>query len=45
MNTIAVIRDYRDTDYYNPYDDSIVPVFKKVKLLPIIPSVSYTWIF
>lgn len=45
MNTIAVIRDYRDTDYYNPYDDSLVPVFKKVKLLPIIPSVSYTWIF
>ncbi len=44
MNTIAVVRQYeivrKDTEYV-----SSRPVYKKLKLLPIIPSVSYTWIF
>ena len=35
LNTVAIRRDYRDGK----------PVFQKVKLLPIIPSVSYTWQF
>ena len=36
MNTVAIRRTYdRDSN----------PVFQKVKLLPIIPSVSYTWQF
>lgn len=40
MNTVAVRRDYDyDSDYYGR------PAFQKVKLLPIIPSVSYTWQF
>lgn len=43
MNTIAYVREYDDmlwdgTGYGKP-------VYKKIKLLPIIPSVSYTWIF
>ncbi len=47
MNTIAVIRDYADNDsYYDEYYTQVLkPVFQKVKLIPIIPSVSYTWIF
>ena len=36
MNTVAIRRSY--DKYYNP-------VFQKVKLLPIIPSFSYTWQF
>ena len=36
MNTVAVRR---------AYDNANRPVFQKVKLLPIIPSVSYTWQF
>lgn len=39
VNTIAVRRDYAAKD------QSGRPVFQKVKLLPIIPSISYTWIF
>lgn len=39
VNTIAVRRDYAAKDL------SGRPVFQKVKLLPIIPSISYTWIF
>lgn len=35
-NTIAIRRDITD------WGD---PVFKKVSLLPIIPSISYTWVF
>jgi hypothetical protein len=38
MNTVA-IRKSHSNDY--PYR----PIFEKVKLLPVIPSVSYTWIF
>ncbi len=47
MNTIAITRGYNDEtgvsadgSYY-----SSRPVFQKVKLLPIIPSISYTWQF
>lgn len=36
MNTVAIRRSY--DKHYNP-------VFQKVKLLPIIPSISYTWQF
>lgn len=36
MNTVAIRRTY---DNFNR------PVFQKVKLLPIIPSISYTWQF
>lgn len=36
MNTVAIRRTYNN---YNR------PVFQKVKLLPIIPSISYTWEF
>ena len=44
MNVIAVRRDYKYV--YSPYDASHVkPVFQKIHLLPIIPSVSYTWLF
>lgn len=40
MNVIAVRRDYSDLDY-----SGLRPVFQKVRLLPFIPSVSYTWEF
>lgn len=36
MNTVAIRRTY---------DNANRPVFQKVKLLPIIPSISYTWQF
>lgn len=36
MNTIAIRRKLTSSNQ---------PVFQKVKLLPVIPSVSYTWIF
>lgn len=36
INTVAVRRTYNDAGR---------PVFQKVKLLPIIPSISYTWQF
>lgn len=36
MNTVAIRRTY---DNYNR------PVFQKVRMLPIIPSISYTWQF
>ena len=36
MNTVAIRRSY---------DKNYNPVFQKVKLLPIIPSISYTWQF
>ena len=47
LNTIAVIRDYSDSKYYyNENGNLIYPnVFKKLRLIPIIPSVSYTWLF
>ena len=47
MNTIAIKRGYKDVYESTPEGVSYksVPVFQKVKLLPIIPSVSYTWEF
>ncbi|MDE6085495.1 MAG: TonB-dependent receptor, partial [Muribaculaceae bacterium] len=36
MNTVAIRRTYNKDNH---------PVFQKVKLLPIIPSISYTWQF
>lgn len=45
MNTVAVKRG--DIIVTRPGDNysSIEPVFKRVKLLPVIPSISYTWLF
>lgn len=50
MNTIAITYGY--SDYYTYATDSpwtvtynSRPVFRKLKLLPIIPSISYTWQF
>lgn len=47
MNTIAVRRDYAVDSYFDPSTGSftIRPEFQKVKLIPVIPSVSYTWLF
>ena len=52
MNTVAIVRDYQfenrvgydsDSGYWSITD--VKPVFKKLKLFPIIPSISYTWEF
>lgn len=47
MNTIAIKRGYKDGLVQTPTGSvwESHPVFQKVKLLPIIPSVSYTWQF
>ena len=50
LNTIAVRRDYADdyqwvTDQWGNQTMTLRPVFQKVKLIPVIPSVSYTWLF
>ena len=46
MNVIAVRRDYSNTMVPLPNGDfDYKPVFQKIRLIPIIPSVSYTWIF
>lgn len=46
MNTIAVDRDYSDSFVVgDKYEFISNPVFRKIRLIPIIPSVSYTWIF
>lgn len=50
MNVIGVRLDYSDYDYDiiqtpNGQQTTIKPVFQKIKLLPTIPSVSYTWLF
>lgn len=42
MNTITIVRDY-NFNYTNGF--SREPVYKKIKLIPLIPSVAYTWIF
>lgn len=42
VNTIGVIRDYKTSEGIG---ESLQPTFQKIKLLPIIPSASYTWIF
>lgn len=47
MNTVAIHRGHREVTERTP--DGMVktskPVFQKVKLLPLIPSISYTWQF
>lgn len=43
VNTVAVIRGSSKESIWNP--PYWKPVFQKVKLLPIIPSISYTWKF
>ena len=55
MNVMAVRLDYSDKDYmyYDgsygngnvSYTSSSKPVFQKIRLLPTIPSISYTWLF
>lgn len=47
MNTIAIKRGHKDVTEMTPNGVTIAskPVFQKVKLLPIIPSISYTWEF
>lgn len=47
LNTIAIRRSTREIVRITPdgINYTSVPVFKKVKLLPIIPSISYTWKF
>ncbi len=47
MNTLAVKRGTRDIIVSTPDEYSITfePAFKRVKLLPVIPSISYTWLF
>ena len=43
MNTIAVTREYRDELVDGQWQ--LIPTFQKIKLIPVIPSVSYTWLF
>lgn len=46
MNTVAIRRTYKVTGGSSWNSEMVVrPVFQKVKLLPIIPSISYTWQF
>ena len=51
MNTIAVRMDYSNSQFISAPDENgyysykMIPVFQKIKLLPTIPSVSYTWLF
>ena len=51
MNVIGVVRsEKRDYDDYVEIAPGVLttvskPVFKYLRLLPIIPSVSYTWLF
>lgn len=46
MNTVAVKRGFRNIVSEPGYHIvTSIPVFKRVKLLPIIPSFSYTWLF
>lgn len=44
MNTIAIVRDY-DSLRFPENNNYSKPVFKKLKLFPTIPSISYTWEF
>ena len=47
MNTIAIRRSYKIVMETTPSgtNSTLKPVFQKVKLLPVIPSISYTWQF
>ncbi len=47
MNVIGIKRGSKDKSYMTPegYVLDSKPAFQKIKLLPIIPSISYTWEF
>lgn len=47
MNTVAVKLGSRKVNVVKPNEiyTTTIPVFKRVKLLPVIPSISYTWLF
>ncbi len=54
MNTIAIVTGYKDgtgkwvettEGLWEYVQEHGKPVFQKLKLIPIIPSVSYTWLF
>lgn len=47
LNTVAVRRGTRDVAVSTPNEYYLTsePVFKQVKLFPVIPSISYTWLF
>ena len=52
MNTVAITTGYKDYSKYTQVGDNIwnieyksEPVFRKMKLIPVIPSISYTWLF
>ena len=47
MNTVAIRRGFKETVEITPNGVAhrSEPVFQKVKLLPVIPSISYTWQF
>lgn len=46
LNTIGIWRGYKDVDDpARPGYTTSIPVFQKIKMLPIIPSISYTWEF
>ena len=48
LNTVAIVRESKDDNYsYETYPETYgtIPVFKKLKLFPLIPSISYTWEF
>lgn len=52
MNTVAIQAGYKSDIKYTQVGDNVwildyrsKPVFQKMKLLPVIPSISYTWLF
>ncbi len=52
MNTVAIVEGYKSYVDYTQVGDNVWtveygsrPVFQKMKLIPVIPSISYTWIF
>ncbi len=46
MNTIGVMHDYSGRFDFDSNGNIVsYPAFQKIKLIPIIPSVSYTWTF
>ncbi len=52
MNTIAIKTGIKDNSKYTQVGEntwiieySAKPVFQKMKLIPVIPSISYTWLF
>lgn len=45
MNTVAIVRDWTQNYRYGSSFSEDRPVFKKLKLFPTIPSISYTWEF